>query len=175
LANKVKQTVEHLIEYVSHLFWAISGILIVLMVFSATYGVIRRYAFNNPEPYSYEVSIICLLWCFIFSVAELEKQGRHIRVDIVAGHLPGVAQNILLNIIAPIAGLFVCVILTWRGWTTAWFSLQIGEVSQSAWAVALFPVKIIVPIGYGLLCLVLLTRLYRGITSLKGGTKKLSE
>jgi TRAP-type C4-dicarboxylate transport system permease small subunit len=175
LANKVKQTVVRLIEDASHLFWVISGILILLMVFTSTYGVIRRYAFNNPEPYSYELSIICLLWCFVFSVAELEKQRRHVRVDMIVGHLPEIAQNIILNIIAPIAGLFICVILTWRGWTTSWFTLRIGEVSQSAWAVPLFPVKIAVPIGYGLLCLILLIRLYRGIASLKGGTKKLRE
>ena len=175
MANKVKQTVVHLIENASYLLWGISGILILVMVFAATYGVMRRYAFNNPEPYSYEVSIICLLWCFVLAVAELEKQGRHIRVDIIAGRLPEIAQNIILNIIAPIAGLFICVILTWRGWTTAMFALRISEVSSSAWAVPLFPVKVIVPIGYGLLCLILLIRLSRGIASLKSGTKKLRE
>jgi TRAP-type C4-dicarboxylate transport system permease small subunit len=163
---------EYLVERVSHLFWVISGTLIVVMVFTATYGVIRRYAFNDPEPYSYEISVICLLWSFVFAVAELERQGRHIRVDIISGRLPEVAQNVILNIIAPIAGLFVCVILTWKGWNTAWFSLQINEVSSSAWAVPLFPVKVIVPIGYGLLCLVLIIRLYRGIASLKSGAKK---
>ncbi|MBA7563193.1 hypothetical protein ES708_04846 [subsurface metagenome] len=175
MTNKIKQIVERLIEYASRLFWLISGFLIVVMVFSAAYGVIRRYAFNDPEPYSYEISVICLLWCFVFAVAELERQGRHIRVDIVSGHLPEVAQNIILNVIAPILGLFVCVILTWKGWTTAWYSLRISEVSSSAWGVPLFPVKLMVSIGFGLLCLVLIVRLYRGIASLKGGTKRLRE
>jgi TRAP-type C4-dicarboxylate transport system permease small subunit len=66
LTNKVKQTAEYLIERVSHLFWVISGALIVVMVFTATYGVIRRYAFNDPEPYSYEISVMCLTMEFCF-------------------------------------------------------------------------------------------------------------
>jgi TRAP-type C4-dicarboxylate transport system permease small subunit len=172
LVDKVKRTVGRLIEYVSHFFWVISGILIVMMMFSTTYGVIRRYAFNRPEPYSYELSVIFLLWCFIFAVAELEKQGRHIRVDIIISHLPQVAQNILLNIVTPVVGLFVCVLLTWRGWTTAWYSLRIDEVSSSVWAEPFFPIKIIIPIGYGLLCLILLTKLSHGIALLKRGTEK---
>jgi TRAP-type mannitol/chloroaromatic compound transport system permease small subunit len=172
LANKVGQTAVWLIEHASHIFWAISGTLIVLMVFASAYGVIRRYAFNNPEPYSYEVSIIFLLWCFVFAVPELEKRSRHIRVDIITSHLPRIMQGIFLNIIGPVIGLFVCILLAWRGWTTAWYSLRIGEVSSSVWAVPLFPVKIIIPVCYGLLCLVLLIKLYRGVASLRGGIEK---
>lgn len=174
IGQQVKQKVDHLIEYLSRLFLVLSGAMIVGIVLCATYGVIRRYAFNSPEPYSYELSIIFLLLCFVFAVADLEKTGRHIRVDIVSARLPEGAQAILLNIVGPILGLFACSILTWKSWDVAMFSLRIGEVSTSIWAVPLFPVKIAVPVGFGLLCLVLLTKIYRGIASLKGGAKKVS-
>ena len=172
MANKVRQTIDHIIERASHLFLVLSGILIVVMMFSATYGVVRRYAFNSPEPYSYEISTIFLLWSFVFAISAVEKLGRHIRVDFISSHLPERGQHIILNIIAPIMGLFFGFMLIWKGIDISLFSLQMGEVSSSTWKVPLFPIKIMVPIGYAVLFLILLTRIYKGIASLKGNTKK---
>lgn len=138
------------------------------MMFSATYGVVRRYAFNSPEPYSYEISTIFLLWSFVLAISAVERLGRHIRVDFISSHLPERGQHIILNIIAPIMGLFFGFMLIWKGIDVSLFSLQMGEVSSSTWKVPLFPVKIVVPIGYAVLFLVLLTRIYQGIASLKG-------
>ena len=172
LFKKARQRVEHLIEYASYLFLGVSGVLILLISFAATYGVIRRYVFNNPEPYSYEIGIIFLLFSFVLTVAELQKRERHIHVDMIITHLPEVTQYILRNIVGPIVGLFLCVMLTWQSWDNAWFALQIGEVSPSVWKEPLFPIKILVPIGYGLLCLILLIKLYHGIVSLKTAQRR---
>ena len=172
MVKKVMQTIDHLIERASHLFLVLSGILIVVMMFSTSYGVIRRYAFTSPEPYSYEISTMFLLFSFVFAVSAVERLNRHIRVDFISVRLPERVQNILLNIIAPIIGIYYSVLLTWKSLETALFSLQIGEVSPSIWAVPLFPVKVMVPIGYLLLVLVLLTRIYKGIASLKSSAKQ---
>lgn len=172
MANKVNQTVDHLVEQASHIFLVLSGILIVVMVFTATYGVVRRYAFNSPEPYSYEFSTMFLLFSFVFAISAVERLGRHIRVDFVSSHLPERVQHIILNIIAPLIGLFFGVMLTWKGFDASLFSLQIGEVSMSSWREPLFPIKLMVPIGYAMLVLVLFTRICKGFASLKGNTKK---
>jgi TRAP-type C4-dicarboxylate transport system permease small subunit len=172
LSKKVNGIAENLVNYTSHIFLTISGILIVLMVLSSTYGVIRRYMFNNPEPYSYEITIIFLIWCFVFGVAELERKEQHIRVDIISGQLPKNIQNILMSIITPIAGLFIGSLFTWKGWSNAWYSLQIAEVSSSVWKVPLFPIKVIIPICFGVLSLVLLMRLCHGIASLSKLSQK---
>jgi TRAP-type mannitol/chloroaromatic compound transport system permease small subunit len=44
--------------------------------------------------------------------------------------------------------------------------MRIGETSQSSWEEPLFPIKLLVPIGMALLCLVLVAQLSRGIASL---------
>jgi len=46
------------------------------------------------------------------------------------------------------------------------FSLRIGERSMSSWAEPLFPVKVMIPIGYGFLFLVAISQLFQGIFSL---------
>jgi TRAP-type C4-dicarboxylate transport system permease small subunit len=151
------------IDWASRIFLGLSGILIVIMVFLTSYGVIRRYAFNSPEPYSYEMNVIFLLFSFIFAVSAVEMQDRHIRVDFISNRLPEIAQQILLNIIAPLLGLFCCLLLTWKSLDNALFSLGIGEVSSSIWKVPLFPIKIMVPLGYALLGFTLLARIYKGL------------
>ncbi len=175
MASKVIRAVDSVIERAGNIGLVLSGYILVIMVFLATYGVVRRYIFDSPEPYSYELSMVGMLWSFVLAVGALERQRRHIRVDFVSGRLPLKAQSILLDIIAPVAGLFFCYLLAWQGLEVSLFSLSISEVSSSAWAIPLFPVKIVIPIGYGLLCLTLLTILIRGVASLFVGSKKTGE
>jgi TRAP-type C4-dicarboxylate transport system permease small subunit len=167
LVKKIRRISDQLIERASYFFLVLGGALIVIMALLTSYGVIMRYAFNNPEPYSYEFNMIFLVLCFVLAVPAVDRLGRHIRVDIVPTHLPQGTQDILLNIVGPIIGLVFCIVLVWKGGTDAWYALQIGQKSSSAWAAPLFPTKAIIPIGYGLLCLVLLARLCGGIASLK--------
>ncbi len=170
--SKIKQLFNQIIEYASHLTMVVAGTLVVLMAFIATYGVVRRYIFHSPEPYSYELSVMFLLFSFVLAVPALERLNRFIRVDIVSSRLPERADNIILNIIAPILGLVFCGVLTWKGGVDALFALRVSQTSLSAWPVPLFPIKIVIPIGYGLLCLVLIVRLCRGLVSLKAAPRR---
>jgi len=158
---------DRVIERVSYAFTILSGILIVLMSFIASYGVIRRYVFKSPEPYSYELSMMFLLWTFVLALAYLEKLDGHLRVDFFVALLPKKIRNFFLNVIGPLIGFIFCVVLTYEGWTVAMYSLEIGEKSMSVWAVPLFPVKIVIPIGYGLLCIVLLLKIVQEILRIK--------
>jgi TRAP-type C4-dicarboxylate transport system permease small subunit len=163
LLNKI----DRLLERLSGLFTLLSGVMILLMAFTATYGVLRRYLFRSPEPYSYELSTIFLLWTFVLALAHLEKLDGHLRVDFLLVLFPERVKNFLLNITGPLFGLVFCSVLTWEGYKAAAYSLEISETSMSIWAVPLFPIKIIIPLGYGLLCAVLLLKILRGITGLK--------
>lgn len=164
--KKLGRNFDYLLDRVTYVLVGITGIFIILMAFTATFGVIKRYAFKSPEAISYEISCILLLFSFIFAIAGLERHGQHITCDVLSTRLSKSAKNITLNIIGSIAGLFFCGILTWQSLNNAMYSFQAGEVSASAWAIPLFPIKIMIPAGYGLLFLVLLIKLYRGITSI---------
>jgi TRAP-type C4-dicarboxylate transport system permease small subunit len=163
LRNKFKYTPDYIIERVSRFLLVVSGVMIVLMVFTSTYGVGRRYFLHSPEPYSYEISTMFLLWSFILAVAAVERYDRNIRVDFVSNRIPDYARHFILRIIAPAAGLFVCSMFSWQGFVAAMYSLKIGAVTMTAWKVPLFPIKIIIPVGYAILCLVLIAKLYSGI------------
>ena len=167
MSSGILDKTDRVLEKVSNFFAVLSGLMILLMAFTASYGVVRRYLFSSPEPYSYELSTMFLLWTFVLALAYLEKLDGHLRVDFFVVLLPKKIRLFLLNVISPLTGLLFCSVLFWEGLRAALYSLEIGERSMSVWAVPLFPVKIIIPAGYGLLCIVLVLKIIRGFLSLR--------
>lgn len=159
--------IDRVLERISNFFAVLSGVMVLVMAFTATYGVIRRYIFKSPEPYSYELSTMFLLWTFVLALAYLEKLDGHLRVDFFVVLLPRKIRLFLLNVMGPLFGLIFCSVLTWEGLRAAMYSFEIGEKSMSVWAVPLSPIKIIIPIGYGLLCIVLVLKIIRGLIGLR--------
>jgi C4-dicarboxylate transporter DctQ subunit len=163
--NRTDGRIVQAIRLLSRGLLAASGIMILCMVFTATYGVARRYFLRNPEPYSYEISMMLLLWCFVLAVAALQEQERHLRGDFILNRLPRGLRHVVNGILSPALAVLCSAVLTWKGWEAARFSLKVGERSMSAWAEPLFPVKLIIPIGYGFLFLVALMQIFQGIQS----------
>jgi TRAP-type mannitol/chloroaromatic compound transport system permease small subunit len=165
--NQNKRRVYQLIERANYILSVFSGIILVLLSLSTTYGVIRRYLFNSPEPYSYEFGCIFLIAGFVLVMSAVEWQNRFIRVDILLNRLPKNAQAIISNIISPFIGLLLVIILIWQGGVDALHALQVGQTSLSVWREPLYPVKFVITIGYGLLGLTLIARLWYGLISFK--------
>lgn len=167
MSQGILNKTERVLERISKFFAVLSGVLILLMAFTASYGVIRRYLFKSPEPYSYELSTIFLLWTFVLAIAYLEKLDGHLRVDFFVMLLPKKFRLFILNVLGSLFGLVFCSVLTWEGFNVAMYSLEIGEKSMSVWAIPLFPVKIVIPAGYGLLCILLVFKIIRGLLNLR--------
>jgi TRAP-type mannitol/chloroaromatic compound transport system permease small subunit len=79
--------------------------------------------------------------------------------------MPVGMANFLHRIISPVLALLYCFVLTWKGWTVAMYSLKIGERSMSVVAEPLFPIKLMIPVCYGLMTLVVFRNLCRGIAA----------
>jgi TRAP-type C4-dicarboxylate transport system permease small subunit len=159
------QAFNSFVKHTSHVFLVIAGIQILLMTFITTYGVVMRYFFRRPEPISYELCTIFLLWTFVLAISAVERLDEHICADIFIQYAPEGIRKFLKNLLTPFLGLIFSSILTWQGWRVAMYSLRINETSLSVWGEPLFPVKVLIPICYGLLVLVLLIKFYRNISS----------
>jgi len=155
--------IDRIIEKVGDWGLIISGILILLMSFCNTYAVFRRYILHNPESYSYEMSVIFLTACVVLAVSGLQRYKRHLRVDFVANYLPQKVQIVLMDFLGPVLALTFVIIITWQSWDNAWYSMTIGERSQSIWQEYLFPTKFIIPVCMFWLCLVLVAQILHGI------------
>ena len=166
------QKLDHAIDRASHLLMVFSGILVLLMGWVVTSGVVMRYAFHAPEPYTYELSAMLLLFCGVLAVAGVERLDRHVRNDLISSRFPQGMKVIFLRFIVPFLALIFCAVLTWKSLGNALYALQIGQYSASPWAVPLAPIKFFIPFGYTLLCLVLIGKICRGFTLVKDIAKK---
>jgi TRAP-type C4-dicarboxylate transport system permease small subunit len=164
--KKIFKFGDSLLDRITHLSWLFTGALIVLMAFVTGYGVVMRYIFKNPDPYAYEISYICMLACVVFSIAHTQRLGRHLRIDILDRFFSEKVRGIIVNVASPIVGLIFCVPLVWKTWDQAWFALQSGQTTATT-GIPTFPMMVAIPIGVGLLCLVLIVQMVRYFVSLK--------
>lgn len=146
----------------------VCGILILLMAFLATFGVIMRRVFENPEPYSYEFSYMFLLLSGVLAIAGVEKLDQHVRNDLLASRFPQ-TMKMVISIISPLLAMTFCTVLIWKSMDNAIYSLTIGQTSQSTWRIPIAPIKFLIPSGFILLELILFSKLIKGINLLRGG------
>ena len=163
--RRVVTTLDRILGRAALVSVIIGGSVTVLMIFVTSYGVAMRYFFRRPEPISYEIATICLLWGFLFGIAFVEWRGTHISADIFTPFMPKALVKFLHTVVSHFLALIYCTILTWKGWGVAMYSYNISERSMSVWQEPLFPIKIMVPICYGLLTLVVFRNLCHGIAS----------
>ena len=112
---------------------------------------------------------MALLLCGVLAFAGVEILDRHVRNDLIASRFPSKMKVILISTIYPLLALIFCAVLDWKSLGDAIYTLQIGKVSQSTWALPLAPLKFMIPLGYTLLCIVLVGKFCRGIALLKSG------
>ena len=150
----------------------LSGILLVAMGANVTYGVITRYVFDAPSVITIELLKIFLIPACVFAVSYVQRNGRHLRVDFLYNHFPSRMQHAISEIFVPFTGLAVVFVLVWKGWVSMVYSYHLHETSFAIWAEPLWPVRLVIPIGYGLLLLVMIAQLIRGISSMVSGRYK---
>ena len=158
---KVVQALYAGLDRVTRLFWFSAGALITVMAFVTGYGVFTRYVLRNPDPYTYEIDSILMVACVLFAIAYTQKLGRHLRIDLLDKYYSATAKEILLEVISPLIGLTFCVVLTWKTADSALNALQNSEITRSTWIIPTFPIRLLIPIGTGLLCLILISQILR--------------
>ena len=97
MEQKFKHIVDPWIDRVNQVFVVLAGSMMVIMAFLQTYGSMRRYLFNSPEPISYEFSCMFLLLSFVLAIAAVERQDRLLRCDILLMRFPSKIVNIIAN------------------------------------------------------------------------------
>jgi TRAP-type mannitol/chloroaromatic compound transport system permease small subunit len=163
---------DHVIERVGDWALIVSGVLILIMGFLTTYGVGKRYIFNNPDPYTYEISIIFLISCILLCLPAIQWNRRNLRVDFILMHLPQKWQNIIGEVFTSILSLLFVSVVIWKSWGIFLRSIQVGETSQSAWQEPLWPMKLLIPITMSWLFLTLLSQLVHAVIHLARGTTR---
>ena len=143
----------------------VSSLLMVLLVVMMCYEVVRRYFFNAPTIWGLEFTTFVFGVHFVMDYGYTEHFDGHVSVDIFSSRLPKRLQDILYMVLTSLVTLPLVALLCIWAWDNAITSTRILEALSSAWAPPIWPVKLLMALGFTFLFLQVLANLIkRGMT-----------
>ena len=130
--------------------------------------VIRRYLLNAPTVWANELTQMFFGAYIVLAGGYILASEGHVNVDILYSRLSRKIQAIL-DIITSVLFFLFCIMMVYYGGSLAWESLSKFEHSQSAWNPPIYPVKLTIPLGAGLLLLQGIAKLIRDVLFLIEG------
>jgi TRAP-type mannitol/chloroaromatic compound transport system permease small subunit len=127
-----------------------------------------RYGFNFSSNAWLEIQWYLFGAIFMLGAPYTLKTNGHVRVDIIYGNLSPRVQ-IWIDLLGAIFFLMPAVlIIGWMSWPIFLDSLLTGEMSNNAGGLLRWPIKLFLPLGFGLLALQGLSEIIKRIAALLG-------
>jgi TRAP-type mannitol/chloroaromatic compound transport system permease small subunit len=150
MINRFIYGVDQLSKTVGHAFaWCIA-----ILTLGTCYEVFMRYVLNNPTSWAFDMSYTLYGAMFFMAGAYTLSRGGHVRADMFYRLWRPRTQatvELVLYILFFFPGILALVI---SGWGYGIESMQIREVSVNSPAgVPIWPLKLLIPFGAGLLAL----------------------
>lgn len=143
-----------------------ASLLMILLVLIMCMEVFLRYFLESPTIWALEFTTFLYGMHFILGYGYTEQFHGHVRVDIFSAKLPGRIQDVLYIVTTVVISLPVCLLLCIWAYDNAWLSTKTMEHSASAWGPSIWPVKIVMAVGFTFLVLQILSNLVQRIVRL---------
>lgn len=158
--------VDYLSRTVGHAFaWCI-----MILTLGTCYEVFVRYVMNNPTSWAFDMSYIMYAGVFFMCGAYTLSRGGHVRADMFYRLWKPRTQatvELVLYVLFFFPGILALVI---AGWDYGWTSMRIREVSVNSPAgVPIWPLKMMIPFGAGLIALQGFAEVLRCVVCLRNG------
>ena len=159
-------SIDYLSKTVGHAFaWCI-----MILTLGTCYEVFVRYVLNNPTSWAFDMSYIMYAAVFFMGGAYTLSRGGHVRADMFYRLWKPRTQatvELVLYILFFFPGIMALVI---AGWQYGYDSMRIREVSVNSPAgIPIWPLKMMIPFGAGLICLQGFAEVLRCIVCLRNG------
>src|SRR5687768_12650808 len=151
----------------THVGKLVTWLVLVAVLISAGNAIVRKtldYSSNAWLEVQWYLFSAVFLLCAGFTLL----RNEHIRIDVVAGNFSRRTQT-WIEIIGTLFFLFPMVALVlFEAWPWALRAIASKEISASAGGLILWPAKVLVPIGFGLLALQGVSELIKRVAFLLG-------
>ena len=142
--------------------------LVLLVTLIAAGNALMRYTVNYSSNAFLEIQWYLFSTIFLFGAGYTLMRNEHVRIDLIAGRLSRRAQTWIdifgiLFFLLPMA--VTVMYLSWPIFVLAW---QNNEQSSNAGGLPLWPVRLVVPIGFFLLVIQAISELIKHIGFLLG-------
>lgn len=142
----------------------LSGLAVFSLMILAVVSVSGRHMINQPLPGYVDWIEQAMPLIAFMGVAYTQRDGGHIRMDILVGKLHG---RVLwaAEFITVLLMLLVMILIVWGSWAHFQRSFDFGSPlwsrdSSMDIALPLWPAKLLAPIAFGVLCLRLILQLF---------------
>ncbi len=126
--------------------------LVFFMFLFLLLEVFMRYVMRSPTVWTVELTQMLFGAYAVLSGGYLMAHGAHVNVDIFYSRFPPRIRAVV-DIFTSVLFFLFLIVLLYFGGQLAWESLERLQTSQSAWDVPVYPVKLMIPLGAGLLFL----------------------
>ena len=142
-------------------------LVLIVVLISAANAVVRKL-FNYSSNAYLEIQWYLFSVIFLFGAGYTLLRNEHVRIDIIAGRLSARAQN-WIAVIGIVLFLWpMSFVIMWLSWPLFLDSFARNEVSTNAGGLAIWPARLMVPIGFALLLMQSVSELIKRIAFLRG-------
>ena len=156
------------IDAISRFFGWIAAWLVLLSCLISAGNAASRYLFSLSSNAWLEIQWQMFAGIFLLGAAHVLKLNEHVRVDLFYGSASH-RRKLWIDVFGIIFFLFpAMIVLTYFGWGFFLPSLASGEHSANTGGLLLWPVKLVMPLGFGLVLLQGIAELIKRIAALRG-------
>ena len=156
------------IDRINSGFGKICDYLILLVCFISAGNALMRYTFNYSSNAYLEIQWYLFGAVVLLGGAFTFLRNEHVRVDVIYSQLSD-RGRLLIDTFGIILFLLpAATILSYLSWPFFLSSLRSGEVSMNAGGLILWPIKLVLPVGFTLLVLQGLSELIKRVAALRG-------
>jgi len=142
--------------------------LVLLAVLVSAGNAVSRYAFNMSSNAWLEIQWYLFSAIFLLGAGYTLRHNEHIRIDVLSSRFPRRAQA-WIDVFGTLLFLLPVVLYVfWASWPMVEDSFLRHEISTDAGGLVRWPVKLLIPIGFGLLALQGVSELIKRIAFLRG-------
>lgn len=146
---------------------AVSWALLAAVIICAVNALVR-YLFNMSSNSWLEIQWYLFAAVFMLASAHTLKRDEHVRIDVITGHFSKRTQ-VWIDLFGYLVFLLpVCLLIFFYGIPFARYSFSSSEMSSSAGGLIVWPAKLLVPLGFGLLILQGISEIIKRIAFLAG-------
>ncbi len=143
--------------------WALLAAVLI-----CTGNALVRYIFKSSSNSWLEIQWYLFASIFMLASAYTLKRDEHVRIDVVTGRFSKRTQ-VWIDLVGFLVFLLpVSLLILYYGIPFARYSILTGEMSSSAGGLIVWPAKLLVPIGFGLLVLQGISEVIKRIAFLQG-------
>jgi len=162
-------------DAVSRFFGWIAAVLVLASCFISAGNAVSRYLFSLTSNAWLEIQWQMFAGIFLLGAAHVLKMNEHVRVDLFYGSASP-RRKLWIDVFGIILFLIpTMTVLTFFGWEFFMEAFRSGESSSNAGGLILWPVKLLMPVGFALVLLQGLAELVKRIATLSGHLEPVAE